>query len=69
MSRQREVDDPEGMESESRDLEFADDLCRLDREMERSKSIDLERCELFARARSANDPDREWIPASEWRSS
>jgi hypothetical protein len=58
---------PQSMESEFRDQEFVDDLCRLDREMERSKSIDLERCELLVRSSSANEPDREWIPASEWR--
>jgi hypothetical protein len=54
------------MESEFRDLEFVDNLCRLDREMERCKSADLERCDLLVQSRSLNEPGREWIAPGEW---
>jgi hypothetical protein len=56
------------VESEFRDHEFLNDLSRLDRELEQLKSMDLERCELLVQSRSANEPAREWIPASDWRS-
>jgi hypothetical protein len=54
------------MEAEFRDLEFVDDLCRLDREIERQRSADLERCDLLVQSRSSNEPGREWIAPSEW---
>jgi hypothetical protein len=52
------------MDPEFRDAEFLDDLCRLDRELERSKTADLERGDLLVQSRSPDEPGREWIPAS-----
>ena len=48
------------MENEFRDREFAEHLCRLDKEAERCKTVSLKVSELVV----ANS--REWITASEW---
>jgi hypothetical protein len=56
------------MEAEFRDLEFVDNLCRLDREMERYRSADLERGDLLVQSRSPSEPLREWITPGQWES-
>ncbi|HEX3685520.1 MAG TPA: hypothetical protein VHU83_23505 [Bryobacteraceae bacterium] len=48
------------MENELLDLEFAEDLCRLDEQAERSRAISLERCGLIV------TNSIEWLPATEW---
>ena len=54
------------METGFRDVEFAEDLCRLDRERELCASASLDVCELVVQSRSVAEPRREWVPASEW---
>lgn len=61
-----ETYDPIGMETEFRDADFAEQLCQLDRESERSRSASLELCDLILQSRSMSEPRREWVAASEW---
>ncbi|HTU48153.1 MAG TPA: hypothetical protein VMF91_24040 [Bryobacteraceae bacterium] len=48
------------MENEFRDLEFAAQLCRLDREAELCRSIALEVSDLIV------TNCREWLKAADW---
>jgi hypothetical protein len=57
------------METDSRDLDIIEDLCRLDRERELSASSNLDVCELIVQSRSASESRREWVPASDWSDS
>ena len=56
------------METDARDLELAEDLCRLDREQELLTSSNLDVCELVVQSRSISESRREWVPASDWSS-
>jgi hypothetical protein len=57
------------METDSRDLDIVEDLCRLDRERELLTSSNLDVCELVVQSRSASESRREWVPASDWSDS
>jgi hypothetical protein len=48
------------METGFRDAEFAEQLCRLDREAEQSRTASLEVSELVVTG------SREWLSATEW---
>jgi hypothetical protein len=54
------------MDTDVRDPEFVEDLCRLDRERELSTSTSLDVCELVMQSRSLSESRREWVPAQEW---
>jgi hypothetical protein len=53
------------MERDS-DYEFSEDLCRVYRELEHTKSTHLDLCDQILNAPSVADHHREWMPASEW---
>jgi hypothetical protein len=54
------------MEAQFGDVEFVEDLCRLDRERELSASTSLDVCELVVQSRSISEPRREWVAARDW---
>ena len=54
------------METPVHDLDFVEDLCRLDRERELLASTNLDACGLDVQSRSVSESRREWIPASDW---
>jgi hypothetical protein len=54
------------MEWDTCNCDYSEDLCRVYKNLEHSRAMDLDLCELILQSSSPEQNRREWIPASEW---
>ena len=54
------------MERIAGDCDYAEDLCRVYKEIEHAKAVDLDMCGLILESSLPDQGRREWVPASEW---